>query len=264
MLLQGKYKARGSNNTWDWLRLISPCTQSLRDLQNNFNNALGSDMGKKHASARLVEDIRSLMVSLKEHNVYVLQPGRATADDDPPVPDVQSAGLAQLTCVPNSPLTDFNTALKRLQARRRMRPIGKAPSPALNFTEIGPHIPLSAGASLPDPPSLSPSPPPEAVPAGAPPTAATDAPLTTDPPPASAPTMAELTDEIAELQEDDYDDTTEEVIEGELRRVVEGMEEDTLPRVSMRDVALDMDEPDTDEESDIDSASDDSDSDYED
>ncbi|KAJ2916959.1 hypothetical protein MD484_g3437, partial [Candolleomyces efflorescens] len=213
LLAKAKYKARGSNASWSFMFTVTPCTESLRVLHNNFNNTLGSDLGTKHADARLAEDIQSLMDSLKEHKVYSLQSGRVTQEDDPPVPDVVTSGLQQLI----GPLEDYNRAFQQLQKRRNMTPI----------TAVGDNTPDSAredGTSILSSPRAS--------------------------SPIRSSTLADLSPDIPELQ--DYIDTTQDMYENELqqmaRELEEAQEEDSLPRLSLRDVAFDMGAGDSDDE----------------
>ncbi|KAJ2929189.1 hypothetical protein H1R20_g7903, partial [Candolleomyces eurysporus] len=133
LLVKTKYKARGSNASWQFMFTVTPCTESLRVLNANFNSSLGSDLGTKHADACLAEDIQSLMNSLKEHNVYSLQVGRVTQEDNLPVPDIVTVGLQQLT----GPLEDYNRAFQQLQKRRRMTPITAIGA----LADISPNIP---------------------------------------------------------------------------------------------------------------------------
>lgn len=235
LLAKVKYKARGSNASWEWMFMITPCTIALRDLQNHINDSLGSDMGTKHASAKLAQDIKSLMHSLNEHKVYEVVPGRVTPDE-PPVPDVINNGLNQLA----GPLNDYNTAFKRLQTRRKLTPATQEASPQLTFSELPPAETLSAGAAAPDPPPLSPE----------------------DTPPIGLPTSDELLSNIPELN--GFHDTTDDVIEEELEHMLEELEqeEEGLPILSMRDIAVNMDAFESDAESELETDSD-SDSDYE-
>lgn len=103
--------------------MISPCVNALRHLATMMKDVLGSDIGTRHALADLSKDIKVLMESLSEHKVYTLMHGRGLDDDDPPVIDIMSVGLQNLTDNASNPLTDYNTAFKRLQRRRRLVPI---------------------------------------------------------------------------------------------------------------------------------------------
>ncbi|KAJ3532193.1 hypothetical protein NMY22_g7845 [Coprinellus aureogranulatus] len=262
LLIKVKYKARGSNNNWDWMYTVTPCVNALRELQGNINKHLGHDMGTKHANAQLGADIRCLMDSLKDHQVYVPKLGRVIKYEDAQVPDVVDVGLSQLSSLlPTSPLAEYNAAFKRLQKRRQMTPVTKPPSPVLNATEL----PAFGARIFPETPSPPSSPGSTRSPASNP----IAAPTTTSPAPVpeserytpDSPTSQELLDEIAEVRDDM--DPGEPLLEGELRQLMDdvehGVEEETLPRESLRDVALDMDAVDTDE--DMGSASDDSGSD---
>ncbi|KAF4598999.1 hypothetical protein EYR40_006087 [Pleurotus pulmonarius] len=121
--IKGAYQARGSNGSWPWLEMISPCIQTLRQLVNVMKGALGTDNGSKHAPPDLTKDIKALMNSLDEHSVYRLQKGRTLGDDGGPVPDAVTYGLQQLTDTNRNPLDDYNQAFKQLQARHTMVPV---------------------------------------------------------------------------------------------------------------------------------------------
>ncbi|KAF6743085.1 hypothetical protein DFP72DRAFT_147275 [Ephemerocybe angulata] len=235
LLAKVKYKARGSNASWEWMFVVTPCTITLRELQNNIHSSLGSDMGTKHASAKLAEDIRSLMDSLSEHRVYEILPGRVTAEDDPPVLDVISVGMQQL----QGPLDEYNKAFKRLQERRKLIPVTQEASPELTFADLGEPVALSAGAASEIPP-LSPN---------------------SDSSTSSLPAFAELAGDLPELN--GYTDTTADIIQEEFDHMLTELEDEaSLPLLTERDVALDMDAMESDDESDWESDSDSS-SDYE-
>ncbi|KAJ6468839.1 hypothetical protein C8R45DRAFT_1055210 [Mycena sanguinolenta] len=103
------YKADGEGHSWDWLALISPCVDILRQLATKINLDLGACQGSKHASPDLAEDIQSLMDSLTEDEVYTEKEGRVLDDDEKPAPDVLSVGMAALTHGGSTtPLAEFN------------------------------------------------------------------------------------------------------------------------------------------------------------
>ena len=231
--------------------MITPCTNALRSLQGNINSHLGNDMGVKHANAQLNADIRCLMDSLMDHQVYIPKPGRVINYDDAEVLDVMDVGFSQLSSLAStSPLAEYNAAFRRLQKRRRMTPVTKPPSPELNVTEL-PDFGSRIFPGTPSPPSESssrqPTPSPELVD------------LT-----GHGPTVAELLSEIREVQ--DEGDIDEPLLQGELQQIMDdieyGVEEETLPRQSMRDVALDMDAVDSEDDDDTESSSSGSDSEY--
>ncbi|KAF8989724.1 hypothetical protein BDQ17DRAFT_1414321 [Cyathus striatus] len=189
LLGKAKYKARGSNASWDWMFTIMPCTDALRQLQLHMNKTLGADIGSKHANARLAEDIRSLMDSLREHNVYCIQKGRTTDVDDLPVPNVVNIGLNHLSNLSKSPLADYNLAFQKLQKRRQMTAVTATGSDGTDG-----HSQRSHGTE------------------------------------ALSTTSVQLPHGI---------DIAEDFLIGELMNLEN--EEDTLPLVSLQDVALDMD-----------------------
>ncbi|KDQ32258.1 hypothetical protein PLEOSDRAFT_1034860 [Pleurotus ostreatus PC15] len=104
------YKADGHAHSWDWLAMISPCIDVLRQLARKINGTLGSRQGAKHSIPNLALDIERLMASLKTHEVYIQKNGRVLFPAEKPAADVISKGLAMLTHgSPTTPLADFNT-----------------------------------------------------------------------------------------------------------------------------------------------------------
>ncbi|THU83026.1 hypothetical protein K435DRAFT_931891 [Dendrothele bispora CBS 962.96] len=116
------YKAHGSNSTWEWLDMITPCIGVLRDIARRMNDMLGADIGTRHAPADrdLRDDIDTLMQSLDEHDVYRLKKGREL-DEDEVVIDAITTGLQALTDTVDNPISEYNAAFKKLQRRRQMR-----------------------------------------------------------------------------------------------------------------------------------------------
>ncbi|KAJ7824342.1 hypothetical protein B0H13DRAFT_2241340 [Mycena leptocephala] len=101
------YKADGAGHSWDWLSLISPCVDILRQLATKIN-----------------EDINELMDSLAEHEVYVEKEGHVLDDDEKPAPDVLSVGMATLTHGSSTtPLTEFNQQFEIMRERRGLTPV---------------------------------------------------------------------------------------------------------------------------------------------
>ncbi|KAK7013469.1 hypothetical protein R3P38DRAFT_3206790 [Favolaschia claudopus] len=118
------YKADGAGHSWDWLALVSPCVDILRQLANRMNVELGNRQGSKHATPDLAADIAALMASLNEHEVYVEKEGRVLDDDEKPVPDVISVGMAALTHgTSTTPLAEFNEQFESLRKRRHLTPV---------------------------------------------------------------------------------------------------------------------------------------------
>ncbi|KAJ6595416.1 hypothetical protein B0H10DRAFT_2167812 [Mycena sp. CBHHK59/15] len=144
------YKADGDGHSWDWLALISPCVDILRSLATRIHTDLGARQGSKHTIPNLEEDIAALMDSLEEHDVYMLQQGRVLDDDEKPVPDILSVGMAALTHgASTTPLADFNQQFEILRARRGLTPVADL----LSLLDRDPS-PLddSLGPGLPSPP----------------------------------------------------------------------------------------------------------------
>ncbi|THV07052.1 hypothetical protein K435DRAFT_960028 [Dendrothele bispora CBS 962.96] len=116
------YKAHGSNSTWEWLDMITPCIGVLRDIARRMNDMLGADIGTRHAPANLRDDIDTLMQSLDEHDVYRLRKGRELEEDEIVI-DAITTGLQALTDAIDNPISEYNAAFKKLQRRRQMRPV---------------------------------------------------------------------------------------------------------------------------------------------
>ncbi|KAJ7114691.1 hypothetical protein C8R44DRAFT_880777 [Mycena epipterygia] len=155
------YKADGDSHSWDWLALISPCVDILRSLATRIHTDLGARQGSKHTIPNLEEDIAALMDSLNEHDVYTLQHGRVLDDDEKPVPDILSVGMAALTHgASTTPLAEFNQQFEILRARRGLTPVAdllslldrdSSPldeSPAQGFPS--PPVDSAAGGNVPD------------------------------------------------------------------------------------------------------------------
>ncbi|KAJ7917839.1 hypothetical protein B0H13DRAFT_2231360 [Mycena leptocephala] len=120
------YKADGAGHSWDWLALISPCVDVLRQLATKINIDLGARQGSKHASPDLADDIDELMDSLAEHEVYVEKEGRVLDDDEKPAPDVLSVGMAALTHgTSTTPLAEFNQQFDIMRERRRLTSVSE-------------------------------------------------------------------------------------------------------------------------------------------
>ncbi|KAF5334852.1 hypothetical protein D9758_014300 [Tetrapyrgos nigripes] len=118
----------GSNSSWEWLSMISPCVEVFRKLATNINDSCGeARQGSRHAPPDLSKDIRILMDSLREHGVYKITKRRVFDVDDSPAKDVITEGLCNLS----SPLAEYNAAFKRLQRRRRQMPITGGLDPGL-------------------------------------------------------------------------------------------------------------------------------------
>ncbi|EMD37427.1 hypothetical protein CERSUDRAFT_28758, partial [Gelatoporia subvermispora B] len=120
------YKAHGSNASWDWLTMISPCIEVLRQLASQMNKTLGAKQGNKHKMPDLHQDIEELKRSLSEHEVYQVVRGRTLDVDKAVVPNVISVGLSHL----GSALREFNTVFTNIQARLRLKPLVGTTYPA--------------------------------------------------------------------------------------------------------------------------------------
>ena len=197
---------------------------ALGDLQNTLNDTLGGEQGRKHAAPDLKADIESLMSSLDENDIYQIQKGRTIKEEDV-VKDVIAIGLQNLTTGEKNPISDYNTALKRLQMRRKMTPVtltGMLPGQV-------PVQPLSA-TLLKTPPIL--------------------------------PVTEVDQDNEEDLLVTEQVSVSE--VEQILEDLANGVVDETLPRLSEEDVAFDMDEVVVEEEVILDDDDDDDDSDADD
>ncbi|KAG6854111.1 hypothetical protein C0991_010275 [Blastosporella zonata] len=117
------YKADSDAHSWDWLALISPAVDVLRQLATKIHGELGLRQGLRHTVLDLEKDMDILMKSLDEHEVYVVKPSRVLDPQDSPVPDVLSVGYAVLTHGSSTnPLTDFNAQFDCLCQCRKLTP----------------------------------------------------------------------------------------------------------------------------------------------
>ncbi|PIL28976.1 hypothetical protein GSI_09023 [Ganoderma sinense ZZ0214-1] len=112
------YKANGSNASWEWLAMISPCVALLRKLAEQMNSTLGAQLGTKHHTPE-----RRVLRGVK----------------DAEVPNVVAAGLKQL----QKPLAEYNKTFQQLQQRRRELPltdptISATPSASISNTTAAP------------------------------------------------------------------------------------------------------------------------------
>ncbi|KAF8207882.1 hypothetical protein K438DRAFT_2013284 [Mycena galopus ATCC 62051] len=115
------YKADGAAHSWDWLALVLPCVDILRQLATRMNIELGTQQGSKHATPDLAEDIAALMSSLDEHDVYLEKEACVLDADEKPAPDVISVGMVALTHgTSTTPLAEFNQQFNVLCVRRRL------------------------------------------------------------------------------------------------------------------------------------------------
>ncbi|TFY60954.1 hypothetical protein EVJ58_g4806, partial [Rhodofomes roseus] len=133
------YKAHGSNASWEWLAMISPCIDVLRRLATEIHSLLGAKQGTKHTSPSLDKDIRQLIASLRRFHVYEFQPGREIddgTDHSGLVVDSITLGLQRLS----EPLEQFNRTFRKLQSRCTAAPLLGTPYADLSGTsgEQGP------------------------------------------------------------------------------------------------------------------------------
>lgn len=207
--------------------MVAPCITALRHLSTSIISILGSDQGTKHEPADLSTDIELLMKSLSKNNVYQIK-GRVFADGDgTPTPDVITVGIQQLSDSSSNPLTEYNTAFLKLQARSQLIPLVDDWSDAEASVSGGvAALPSTASPLAPEPPS-QPTPPTAVV----------------------NPALFDPIDITESVQDDgsDRDDSEDDdgfIDEEELtafERVMDEVAEPTLTRDMAADVALDMD-----------------------
>ena len=204
--------------------MISPCVDVLRHLSKMMHNILGADQGVKHEPPNLKNDICDLMHSLNDHGVYTMKVGRKLDEDDPPVTDIITIGLQQLTDNSQNPIDEYNEAFQQIQARRKLCAIVGENTPDLG-NKLHPHdSPIIASVcapqgAIPSPPTIIPDPSNEGFESG---------------------------------DEDEEDDV------GEAEECMDDAEESapTLRRETAEDVSLDMDADDYPREEGVDSDSD--------
>lgn len=156
-LPQKIYKADGDAHSWEWLAMVSPCVDVLRNLVSCMNDDLGTHQGKKHSSPDIKKDIDILMASLTKLEVYVEKEGRILDPDEMPVPDVILIGLTDLAH--SSVLSDFNAQFERNHERWRLLPISALikhldkpdTSPQSSPLHTTQSIDISDAASVPSP-----------------------------------------------------------------------------------------------------------------
>jgi len=189
-----------------------------------LNDTLGGDQGTKHAPPDLKEDIESLMSSLDEHKVYQIEKGQMVKEEEV-VKDLVGLGLQNLTAGEKNPLNEYNAAFRRLQIRRKMKPVSLA--------ALERH---SEQATALIPTQLPPTPP------------------VTSP----IPLILAAEGDEEEFEEGPVTDETSE-IDKILEDVENGVADETLPRLTEDDVALNMDEIVVEDEEYIDTDESDSD-----
>jgi hypothetical protein len=229
------YKAHGSAASWEWLGMVAPCVTALQHLSTSIISILGSEQGVKHAPADLFTDIKVLMESLAEHEVYMIKGRMFSEGDGDPTPDVITVGVHQLTDSSSNPLTEYNALFLKLQARCRLRPL-------VESWDDG-----SINSTSPPPSPTPPSPPaiPKFVPLQSPmhidSLPLPDAPIEQDL--GQTVTLQVIRHDGVEAEESDAEDEAasddEELSSFEC--AMDEVDEPTLTRDSADDVALDMD-----------------------
>ncbi|KAH9921532.1 uncharacterized protein BXZ73DRAFT_91794 [Epithele typhae] len=112
LMIKSIYKARGSNMSWSWFEMISPCIITLRHLATQMNAFLGDKTGNKHASPEASRDVASLRESMETHRIFVVEKGRVlTGMKKPVVPNAVDVGFEATP----GPLEDYNKTFERFQ-----------------------------------------------------------------------------------------------------------------------------------------------------
>ncbi|KAJ7853010.1 hypothetical protein B0H14DRAFT_2354547, partial [Mycena olivaceomarginata] len=138
----------GAGHSWDWLALVSPCVDILRQLATRMNVELGTRQGSKHATTDLANDIAALMASLNDHEVYVEKEGRVLDETRSPSRMSSSVGMAALTHGASiTPLAEFNQQFDILSERRRLTPVAELSRPHQHFWNPRPTPATNAGSS---------------------------------------------------------------------------------------------------------------------
>ncbi|KAJ7768856.1 hypothetical protein B0H16DRAFT_1307593 [Mycena metata] len=225
------YQAHGSAASWEWLGMVAPCVTALRHLSTSITQILGSDQGTKHEPADLSTDIKLLMKSLAEHDVYKMK-GRVFAEGDgSPTPDVIAAGVEQLADSSSNPLVEYNAAFQKLQARLRLRPLVDdwSESVAAPTTAAAGPVPSAGSGEVSS--NLS--------------QRTVAAPVDVELSPVDTPEPAEIEFEGSDAGNSDVDGASVDGYgEEELtafERTMDEVDEPTLTRDTAADVALDMD-----------------------
>ncbi|KAH9896144.1 uncharacterized protein BXZ73DRAFT_63062 [Epithele typhae] len=110
------YKAQGSNASWEWLSMITPCITLFRQLILQMNSQQGTRLGTKHHTPSIERDLACLQDSMHAHEIFVHTPGRYLRGlKKPLVPDVVTTGALALS----KPIAEYNAAFTRLQEQFR-------------------------------------------------------------------------------------------------------------------------------------------------
>jgi hypothetical protein len=221
--------------------MVAPCVTALQHLSTSITQILGSDQGTKHEPADLSTDIKLLMKSLAEHNIYKIKGWVFAEGDGSPTPDVIAAGVKQLANSSSNPLVEYNTAFQKLQVYLRLNPLVDNWSEELQsvavptMTTVGP-APDGASREM-----NSEIPQTIAV-----------VPVDVDLPPIDTrlPEPSEVKFEGSDGRNSDIDGASVDGYEEEeltaFERTMDEVDEPTLTRDTAADVALDMDGNDDD------------------
>ncbi|KAG8719855.1 hypothetical protein FRC11_003294, partial [Ceratobasidium sp. 423] len=96
------YKAHGANVSWTWLKSISTCITTLRELAKRVNESLAPPNSTKHTTPNLEHDIGALLKSLVEDKVHTQDCSWWFSEEALHVTDMYVMGLQQLLVAPRS------------------------------------------------------------------------------------------------------------------------------------------------------------------
>lgn len=111
--------------------MISPCVHVVRRVAREFHHTLGDRQGTKHSDTDLSDDIRALVSSMNEHQIYTMLPGRVFDAEDSPPKDVVSEGYRMLAHGSKRSIDEYNKSFTQLQQRFKTRPIGSSSEEAV-------------------------------------------------------------------------------------------------------------------------------------
>ncbi|KAF5335492.1 hypothetical protein D9611_012206 [Ephemerocybe angulata] len=89
------YSAKGSNQSWKWLSLVSVCLFALRDVIKQVQRSFKTPYnGKKHTSPSIQADVAKLRGHLETHTIQTFTPDRVGNEGAVPSRDLLAAGAA--------------------------------------------------------------------------------------------------------------------------------------------------------------------------
>jgi hypothetical protein len=99
--LQIIYTAKGSNQSWKWLSLVSVCLFALRDVIRQVQQAFKTPYnGKSHTTPAMLSDIARLREHLENQKIQTFTADRLGNDTAVPVRDLFSTGVSYANTAP--------------------------------------------------------------------------------------------------------------------------------------------------------------------